>query len=145
MGVPSSLPPLGQQSSLAALLAEAVDGVIQAQRRLDQDAQERVTRYVETPQGGVALPPLWFGFSEVTLQLELAASVTRIATASISEANGGTPRSGVRLDCRLMNPAAVSLFGYRAASGFKISLTLAPQDAAGLRPLPTLTTAASGG
>ena len=138
MAGPASPPPLGQQSSLAALLAEAVDGVVQAQRRLDQDAQERVTRYVATPQGGVALPPLWFGFSEVTLQLELAASVTRITTASIPEANGGTPRSGVRLDCRLVNPAAVSLFGYRAASGFKVSLTLAPQDAAGLRPvLPT--------
>ena len=136
MAGPASPPPLGQQSSLAALLAEAVDGVVQAQRRLDQDAQERVTRYVATPQGGVALPPLWFGFSEVTLQLELAASVTRITTASIPEANGGTPRSGVRLDCRLVNPAAVSLFGYRAASGFKVSLTLAPQDAAGLRPVP---------
>ena len=144
MAVPASPPPLGQQSSLAALLAEAVDGVVHAQRRLDQDAQERVTRYVATPQGGVALPPLWFGFSEVTLQLELAASVTRITTASIPEANGGTPRSGVRLDCRLVNPAAVSLFGYRAASGFKVSLTLAPQDAAGLRPLPP-TPAAPGG
>ncbi len=144
MAGPASPPPLGQQSSLAALLAEAVDGVVQAQRRLDQDAQERVTRYVATPQGGVALPPLWFGFSEVTLQLELAASVTRITTASIPEANGGTPRSGVRLDCRLVNPAAVSLFGYRAASGFKVSLTLAPQDAAGLRPVPP-TPAAPGG
>lgn len=144
MAVPASPPPLGQQSSLAALLAEAVDGVVQAQRRLDQDAQERVTRYVATPQGGVALPPLWFGFSEVTLQLELAASVTRITTASIPEANGGTRRSGVRLDCRLVNPAAVSLFGYRAASGFKVSLTLAPQDAAGLRPVPP-TPAAPGG
>ncbi len=144
MAVPASPPPLGQQSSLAVLLAEAVDGVVQAQRRLDQDAQERVTRYVATPQGGVALPPLWFGFSEVTLQLELAASVTRITTASIPEANGGTPRSGVRLDCRLVNPAAVSLFGYRAASGFKVSLTLAPQDAAGLRPVPP-TPAAPGG
>ena len=144
MAVPASPPPLGQQSSLAALLAEAVDGVVQAQRRLDQDAQERVTRYVATPQGGVALPPLWFGFSEVTLQLELAASVTRITTASIPEANGGTPRSGVRLDCRLVNPAAVSLFGYRAASGFKVSLTLAPQDAAGLRPVSP-TPAAPGG
>lgn len=144
MAVPASPPPLGQQSSLAALLAEAVDGVVQAQRRLDQDAQERVTRYVATPQGGVALPPLWFGFSEVTLQLELAASVTHITTASIPEANGETPRSGVRLDCRLVNPAAVSLFGYRAASGFKVSLTLAPQDAAGLRPVPP-TPAAPGG
>ena len=144
MAGPASPPPLGQQSSLAALLAEAVDGVVQAQRRLDQDAQERVTRYVATPQGGVALPPLWFGFSEVTLQLELAASVTRITTASIPEANGGTPRSGVRLDCRLVNPAAVSLFGYRAASGFKVSLTLAPQDAAGLRSVPP-TPAAPGG
>jgi len=125
--------PLGQQASLAALLAEAVDGVVQAQRRLDQDALDRVTQYVATPQGGMALPPLWFGFSEVKLQLELAASITRVTTTP-AESAAAPLGNGVRLDCRLVNPAAVSLFGYSAASGFKVSLTLAPQDAAGLRP-----------
>ena len=141
VAVRPSPPPLGQQSSLAALLAEAVDGVVQAQRRLDQDALERVTQYVTMPQGGMALPPLWFTFSEVNLQLELAASITRIASAPD---DNGTPTQAVRLDCRLVNPTAVSLFGYSASSAFKVSLTLAPQNTAGLLPSTTTNPAAPG-
>ena len=59
----------------------------------------------------------------VKVDFEMAASVTRIAKEQAGAA-------GVRLDCRLVNPLAVSLFGYSAASSFKVSLTLAPQDAA---------------
>lgn len=129
-GYASALP-LGQQASLGSLLAEVANGVTQAQRQLDEDAQARVTGYVNTPQGGITLPPLWYTFAEINVDFEMAARVTRIA----KEPAGAT---GVRLDCRLVNPLAVSLFGYSAASSFKVSLTLAPQDAAFLRPaLPT--------
>ncbi|MBS1158539.1 MAG: hypothetical protein H6R15_958 [Proteobacteria bacterium] len=129
-GYASTLP-LGQQASLGSLLAEVANGVTQAQRQLDEDAQARVSSYVKTPQGGIALPPLWYTFGEIKVDFEMAASVTRIAKEQAGAA-------GVRLDCRLVNPLAVSLFGYSAASSFKVSLTLAPQDAAILRPaLPT--------
>ena len=134
MLVPQSPIPVGQQASFAALLIETVDGVVQAQRRLDSDALARTTQFIATPQGEIALPPLWYTFSLVNLQLELTASVTRITpvrTAPDAEAKRGS----VRLDCRLVNPAAVSLFGYTAASGFKVSLTLAPQQASPLMPL----------
>jgi hypothetical protein len=129
--------PLGQQASLAALLVEAVSGVVAAQRRLDQDALDRVTQYVATLQGEVALPPLWFTFSEVNLQFEMSGNVTRIATSAEGALNGFAANA-VRLDCRLVNPTAVSLFGYSAASALKVGLTLSPQDAGGMRP-PNLT------
>lgn len=119
--------PPAQQATLGTLLASAVEGVVQAQRRLDADALARVTAYVGTPQGKLVLPPLWFTFSEVSLQLELAPTLTRVGSRS---AAGG----GMRLDCRLLDPAAVSLFGYRAASGLTVSLSLVPREAAGAAP-----------
>ena len=134
MLVPQSPIPAGQQASFAALLIETVDGVVQAQRRLDTDALARTTQFISTPQGEIALPPLWYTFSLVNLQLELTASVTRITPVSTAQPDAEAKRGSVRLDCRLVNPAAVSLFGYTAASGFKVSLTLAPQQASPLMP-----------
>lgn len=116
------LPPLpGRQAALGTLLAEVADGLVAAQRRLDADAGSRAAGYFETPQGEVTLPPLWYTFNELNVQFEMTARVSRVAA--------GAGDSGVRLECRLLEPAAVSLFGYAAASGFKVSLTLAPQAA----------------
>ena len=131
-------PPAGQQAALGALLTEAVGGVVQAQRRLDEDALARVTQFVSTPQGQLALPPLWYTFSDIRLKLELAATVTRLEPRT---AHSSSPASQeVRLDCRMLNPAAVSLFGYTASSGLQVELRLAPKDAGGLRPVDSLPT-----
>ncbi len=115
---------LAQQAALGAVLAETAAGVVQAQRRLDEDAVGRTTAYVMTPQGEITLPPLWYTFSEVNVQLEMAATMTRVAAV-------GASRAGVRLDCRLVNPAAVGLFGYAASSGVRVSMTLAPREVGG--------------
>jgi hypothetical protein len=113
-------------------MGAAVSGVLEAQRRLDTDALDRVTQYVSTPQGGLALPPLWYTFSDVTLMLEMAATVTRVEARSANSTSADARE--VRLDCRLVNPAAVSLFGYTASSGLKVALRLTPRDAGVLRP-----------
>jgi hypothetical protein len=131
VALPGKELPTGQQAALAALLAEAVGGVVQAQRRLDADALQRVTQFVATPQGDLALPPLWFTFQEAILTLEMSASITRVEPRTAQSAS--TPGQ-VQLNCRLLNPAAVSLFGYTAASGLKVSLRLAPKDPGSLRP-----------
>lgn len=115
--------PPGQRAPLGALLAQTAAGVVQAQRVLDADAAERVTLYAETPHGDVTLPPLWFRMRGVTVDLELSATLSR-----------ATPGAPAQLDARLLNPAAVSLFGYRAASGLRVRFTLEPQDGA---PPPT--------
>jgi hypothetical protein len=126
----------GQQAALASLLAHTVEGVVAAQRVLDNDALARVTGFVQTPRGELVLPPLWFTFREAKITLEMAATVTRVQARGPANAAGvADGKDGnVRLDCRLVNPAAVSLFGYAASSGIKLELTLAPQDAGGLRP-----------
>lgn len=121
----------GQQAPLGVLLAEAVAGVVQAQRVLDEDAQARVKSYFDAPQGETVLPPLWFTFGEVKLELELASAVAQVQAGS----TGG--RAGVQLMGRLLNPATVSLFGYAAASGLRVSLTLAPREMPQIRPAPS--------
>ncbi|MDC8770500.1 hypothetical protein [Roseateles albus] len=125
----ASLP--AQQAPLASLLCEAVAGVLRAQAELDRDALSRVTQFVQTPQGGLSLPPLWYSLTQVDLSFEMAATVSK--GNSQPSANVDT----VRLDCRLLNPAMVSLFGHSASSGLKVALRLAPQAAEGLRPLDT--------
>jgi hypothetical protein len=120
----------GQATALAQILAGAVEGVVQAQRRLDEDALARVTDFIDTPPGGLALPPLWYTLSDVGIELEMSASVARLDLRP----GGGA----VRLDARLLNPTAVSLFGFSASSGMRVSLRLAPREAAtAVPPLPT--------
>jgi hypothetical protein len=123
-GVPSSTP---QQAALGALLAGAVDGVLQAQRQLDTDASQRLVDFIDTPQGGLALPPLWYTLSEVRIELEVAASITRLQART---ATGGA----VRLNARLLNPTAVGLFGYSASSGLRVQLCLSPRDSSSSVP-----------
>lgn len=115
------LPP-GQQAPLGALLVQTAQSILDAQRVLDTDAAGRVALYAMTPQGEITLPPIWYRMQDVTVALELAATLTR--------QSAGTPG---RLDARLLNPAAISLFGYRAASGLRVQFTLQPRDGT---PLP---------
>jgi hypothetical protein len=117
--------PTGRQAALAALLASAVDGVVQAQALLDRDALQRLTQYIDTPQGGITLPPLWYTVADAAIDIEAAATVTRLDAR-----RGGA----VRLGARLLNPAAVSLFGYQASSGLKVALRLTPREAGGALP-----------
>jgi hypothetical protein len=118
-----------RQATLSSLLCEAVAGVLRAQAELDQDALARVTRYVQTPQGTLSLPPLWYSLTQVELSLEMAATVSTV------NAGPGSTVYTARLDCRLLDPTMVSLFGHSASSGLKVALRLAPQAANGLRPL----------
>lgn len=120
----------GQATALAQILAGAVEGVVQAQRRLDEDALSRITDFIDTPPGGLALPPLWYTLSDVGIELEMSASVARLGV--------GPAGAGVRLDARLLNATSVSLFGFSASSGMRVSLRLSPREAAtAVPPLPT--------
>ena len=120
-----------QQAPLGVLLAEAVAGVVQAQRVLDDDAQARVKSYFDAPQGETVLPPLWFTFGQVKLELEMASAVAQVQASN----TGGRP--GVQLMGRLLNPVTVSLFGYAAASGLRVSLTLQPREMPPIMPAPS--------
>jgi hypothetical protein len=106
-----------QQTELGALLAGAVSAVARAQDVLDEHAQTRVAEYQAAPPGSLALPPLWYAFDSVSIDIELSAEVVR----------GAQPDATTSLLCRTLNPITVGVYGYSAAAGTRIHLTLAPQ------------------
>lgn len=100
---------------LGRLLASTVDSVVAAQHKLDQFTLERAKEREAAPPGELALPPLWFTFRSVSIELEMAASVSQ-----------GTSGDGAQLRVRPLDPTAVSLYGYQASSGLRVRLELAP-------------------
>lgn len=109
---------------LGELVAGAIRSVIQAQDELDDHARRRAEEYLAAPPGALALPPLHYAFTSVAVEIELSTTVTRTETAVA----GG---SGSRLLCRPLDPTSVSLYGYQASSGTRVSVVLAP-----VGPLP---------
>src|SRR5947208_14373207 len=103
-----------QQAELGVLLAGAVQGVVSAQDALDEHARRRGEDYLAGPPGSLVLPPLWYAFDSVSIDIELSSEVVATATGS-------------RLVCRTLNPTTVGLFGYSAATGTRVRLTLSPQ------------------
>ena len=103
-----------ESADLGQLLVGAVNAVLEAQDKLDGHAATRVEQAVLLPDGTLQLPPLWFTVEHASIEVHLAATV----------------RKG-RMQCRLVNPASVGLFGYAAASGTRVQLTLAPRDQQG--------------
>ena len=101
-------------ADLGQLLVGAVNAVLEAQDKLDSHAAERVEQAILLPDGTLQLPPLWFNVERASIEVHLAATV----------------RHG-RMQCRLVNPESVGLFGYAAASGTRVQLTLAPRGQQG--------------
>ena len=124
-----------QQTELGALLAGAVRAVVDAQDRLDEHARERAAAYAVAEPGTFAVPPLWYAFDAVGIDIELSTEVVRTGSA-----DGGPART--ELMCRTVNPVTAGVYGYAAASGTKVSVTLAPQR---VLPTPTPTAPAEEG
>jgi hypothetical protein len=122
-----SVTPQGtQQAELGALLAGAVAAVARAQDVLDEHAQVRVAAYEASPPGSLALPPLWYAFDSVSIDIELSAEVVR----------GPQPDATTSLVCRTLNPVTVGIYGYSASAGTRVHLTLAPQRVVPNGPAP---------
>lgn len=62
------------------------------------------------------------------MEIELSTTVVQTGTAVA----GG---DGSRLLCRPLDPTSVSLYGYQAASGTKVSIQLAPRRAVATQDL----------
>jgi hypothetical protein len=118
---------LGQRAPLGALLAGTVEGVVEAQRVLDMDARARLTEIVETPEGEIVLPPLWYTVADARIVAEMAVRAVRVGPAQ---------RGRVRLDARLLDPVSASLFGQEASTGVRVSMQIAPREAATAVPPP---------
>ena len=104
----------GESAELGAILGGVVRDVIDAQAALDEHARESRARTLATPAGAVVIPPLWYTFSDVTLEVELAASLT---------SQGGR----ARLSCRTCSKTMTSLHGRSAATDVRVRLQIAPQ------------------
>ena len=108
----------GQQAvELGELLARTVVSVAAAQEALDRHATARLDAIERGDEDAPRVPPLWYTFTEVTLEVALSASVER--------ASGSVPP---RLMSRPVDPRQVSLYGYQAASGLMVRLRLAPRQ-----------------
>ena len=111
---------LNDAVELGQLLSKTVGSVAQAQEQLDAYTEARRAAYEEAPQGSLVLPPLWYVFSAVSIELELSATVVQGAAAP------------AQLMCRTLNPTSVGLYGHRASAGLRVRVQLEPQ---GLLPI----------
>ncbi len=109
-----------QRSELGALLAGTVQAVVDAQDVLDDHARQRALEYEAAEPGSLALPPLWFAFDSVGIDIDLSTEVVCVAAEP-----GAVPRT--QLVCRTLNPVTAGVFGYAASTGTRVRLTVAPQ------------------
>src|SRR5512133_2188904 len=84
------------EAPLSRILGSVADGLVTAQSRLDAQASKSATIYAETPTGVLAMPPLWYAFRDVQVELEMSASIAAVGKAEPSAATG-------ELQCRLVN------------------------------------------
>ena len=109
-----------QRSELGALLAGTVRAVVDAQDVLDDHARQLASAYAAAEPGTLALPPLWYAFDSVGIDIDLSTEVVRTVVAP-----GQAPQT--QLVCRTLNPVTAGVFGYSASTGTHIHVTLAPQ------------------
>ena len=124
---PGPLQPRADALELGRLMSATIASVVAAQDQLDLHARERSRAYEAAEPGTLVPPPLWFTFQEVTLELELAASIARTTSSAVA---GEAPH----LVARTLDPTAVGLYGYHASSGLRVRVTVAPQGLAQIRP-----------
>jgi hypothetical protein len=125
MATTNLTPPSLDAIELGNLLATTIESVVSAQSKLDDYTLQRAREFEATEPGTLAIPPLWFTFQDVMVELEMSASVSRVAGA-----DGGRSQ----LVCRTLEPTAVGLFGYQASSGLRVRVRVAPQGTAVIRP-----------
>ncbi len=109
-----------QRSELGALLAGTVRAVVDAQDVLDDHARQLAQEYAAAEPGTLALPPLWYAFDSVGIDIDLSTEVVRT-----SPAPGQAPQT--QLVCRTLNPVTAGVFGYSASTGTHVHVTLTPQ------------------
>jgi hypothetical protein len=126
---------------LGNLLATTIGSVVEAQERMDDYTLRRKQEFEQSPDWDLALPPLWYVFDKVAVEVELSATIRssqplppRLERGSSggSLVRGSEERPNPRLFCHTLNPTMVSLYGYQASAGLKIRLQFGPR---GVLPL----------
>ncbi|MEJ2692020.1 MAG: hypothetical protein P8166_02925 [Candidatus Thiodiazotropha sp.] len=105
-----------QPVELGRLLANTIGSVVQAQEQLDSYSERRSRTFETAEAGTLTLPPLWYTFSNVVVEMELSATVARL----------GEDQSP-HIMSQTLDPASVGLYGHSASSGLKVRVEMAPQ------------------
>ena len=119
----NTMPPAGALASqqaveLGELLASTVVSVAEAQEGLDRHATARLDAMERGDADAPRVPPLWYTFTDVSLEVALSASVQR-----------ATANAPAQLMSRPVDPRNVSLYGYQASSSLVVRVRLAPRGA----------------
>lgn len=107
-----------QAVELGELLASTVVSVAEAQEGLDRHASARLDAMERGDADAPRVPPLWYTFTDVSLEVALSASVQR-----------ATANAPPQLMSRPVDPRQVSLYGYQASSSLVVRVRLAPRGA----------------
>lgn len=116
-----------QAVEMGDLLTNTISAVVQAQERLDAYSLQRKEEFDNAPEGSLALPPLWYTFNSVAVELELSVTVGTVEATSTPSAGGSPPSPQPQLLCRTLNPTMVGLYGYQASAGIKMRVLIGPQ------------------
>jgi hypothetical protein len=95
------------------LFADLVDGLVDAQKKLDQVALEQRERFLLGPQGTLDIPPLWFHFGCVKFDMEVRALAVERSCLPL-------------LTCCLIDPVTSTLIETDASIRSNISVTIEP-------------------
>lgn len=113
--------PPSQSVELGELLATTVESVVQAQERLDAYTERRQAAFESAEDGALHLPPLWYVFEKVGIELELSARVDR------------SPTTGPTLSAKMLDPAGVSLYGRSAQASLRVKVEIAPKGVVSIK------------
>ncbi|HEV7473880.1 MAG TPA: hypothetical protein VGN90_07515 [Pyrinomonadaceae bacterium] len=113
-----------QGVELGSLLANTIGAVVEAQERMDDYTLRRKQEFEEAPEGSLALPPLWYVFDKVAVEVELSTTIRSSRSRSAASLDR---RTQPLLFCHTLNPTMVSLYGYQASAGLKIRMQFGPR------------------
>lgn len=116
-----------QAVELGQLLSTTIASIVQAQAQLDLYTESRRLAYESAPEGSLAVPPIWYTFKNVALEMELSTTIAEVENINTGEK---TPH----LLSRTLNPTSVGLYGYQASSGLRVQIHLVPH---GFVPIKT--------
>jgi len=91
-----------QRSELGALLAGTVRAVVDAQDVLDDHARQLAQEYAAAEPGTLVLPPLWYAFDSVGIDIDLSTEVVRTVVTA-----GEAPQT--QLLVRTLNPVTAGV------------------------------------
>ena len=120
-----------QAVELGQLLSSAIHAVVKAQEQLDQYTEMRKQAYESAAEGSLAIPPIWYTFNNVAIEMELSSSI-----AEVEDIHSGTKVP--HIVSQTLNPTSVGLYGYQASAGLRVRIQMAPHGFVPIKNEPAI-------